>query len=131
MSTKYPAVGPAPSPVPGGMSDTVLDQVNQHRAALGHPPLEQADRRELLLVQACAQYGADRWQPGVLQDALRALHDQELMDMIAQGDPDCEHDDLSDPSGAFADVWREAADVANFSMMIADVCGGVNPRKRR
>ncbi len=107
MSTKYPAVGRPTPAVPGGM-DATTAAVNEHRIALGHPPLETADRRELLLVQACAQYGADRWQPGVLEDALRSLHDQELMDMIADGDPDCEHDDLSDPSGAFADVWREA-----------------------
>ena len=90
------------------MTNDATAAVNAHREALGRPPLEQADRRELLLVELCAQYGADRWQPGVLEDVLRALTDREIMDMIADGDPDCEHDDLSDPSGAFADVWREA-----------------------
>lgn len=90
------------------MTNDATASVNEHRAALGRPPVESADRRELLLVQACAQYGADRWAPGVLEDVLRALPDREIMGMIEEGDPDAEHDDLSDAACAFSDVWREA-----------------------
>ncbi len=89
--------------------DQTTNLVNQHRAALGRPPVESADKRELLLVEACAEYGADRWAPGVLEDVLsRLLLDEEIMEMIVKGDPDAEHDDLSDNECAFADVWREA-----------------------
>lgn len=90
------------------MTDTVLAQVNEHRLALGRPPLETADRRELLLVELCAQYGADRWEPGVLKSVLDQTANAPLMALLEEGDPDSLHDDLSDPSCSFADVWREA-----------------------
>lgn len=88
--------------------DPTTSLVNEHRAALGRPPVETADARELLLVEACAEYGEDRWAPGVLEEILSRLLDEELMEMIAKGDPNAEHDDLTDAECAFADVWREA-----------------------
>lgn len=88
--------------------DQTTNLVNQHRQALGRPPVEAADERELLLVEACAEYGVDRWAPGVLEDVIGRLLDEELMEMIAKGDPLAEHDDLMDGECAFADVWREA-----------------------
>jgi hypothetical protein len=88
--------------------DQTTSLVNQHREALGRPPVDSADARELLLVEACAEYGEDRWAPGVLEGVLSRLLDEELMEMIAKGDPLAEHDDLMDTECAFADVWREA-----------------------
>jgi hypothetical protein len=88
--------------------DLTTELVNRHRNILGHPPVEQADARELLLVEACAEYGADRWAPGVLGEVLSVLTDGRLTRMIEQGDPLAEHDDLMDGECAFADVWREA-----------------------
>jgi len=88
--------------------DQTTSLVNQHRDALGRPPVESADARELLLVEACAAYGVDRWSPGVLEEVLGVLPDERLMAMIEEGDPLAEHDDLSDNECAFADVWREA-----------------------
>lgn len=89
--------------------DLTTTLVNEHRHVLGYPPVESADVRELLLVFACAEYGADRWAPGVLEDVLsRLLLDEEIMEMIAKGDPLAEHDDLMDGECAFAEVWREA-----------------------
>jgi hypothetical protein len=88
--------------------DQTTSLVNQHRHVLGYPPVESADIRELLLVFACAEYGQDRWAPGVLKEVLDVLSNGRLMAMIEQGDPLAEHDDLSDADGAFAEVWREA-----------------------
>lgn len=88
--------------------DQTTSLVNQHRAALGRPPVESADARELLLVEACAEYGLDRWAPGVLEGVLDGLLDEEIMEMVAKGDPNAEHDDLTDAGCAFAEVWREA-----------------------
>ncbi len=88
--------------------DQTTTLVNHHREALGRPPVESADARELLLVEACAEYGEDRWAPGVLEEVLGVLPDARLMAMIEEGDPNAEHDDLTDGECAFADVWREA-----------------------
>jgi hypothetical protein len=60
--------------------DQTTTLVNEHRISLGRPPVESADARELLHVEACASYGADRWEPGVLQDVLsRLLLDEEII----------------------------------------------------
>ena len=113
VTSKVP-VPEAPSPGPVKVitmtaEDLVsTERVNEHRAALGHPPLERADARELLLVEACAEYGEDRWSEGVLKEVLDLLPNTRLMRMIEEGDPDVLHDDLHEPDGAFAEVWREA-----------------------
>lgn len=88
--------------------DQTTTLVNQHREAQGRPPVDSADARELLLVEACAEYGLDRWQDGVLDGLIEALPSDRLMAMIEKGDPDAEHDDLTDNECAFAEVWREA-----------------------
>ncbi len=88
--------------------DQTTNLVNEHRAVLGRPPVESADARELLLVQACAEYGADRWEPSVLEEILGMLTNASLMAMIEEGDPLAEHDDLTDAGCPFAEVWREA-----------------------
>lgn len=88
--------------------DQTTTPVNQHREALGRPPVDSADARELLLVETCAAYGLDRWQDGILEGVIEALPSDRLMAMIEEGDPNAEHDDLMDNECAFADVWREA-----------------------
>ncbi len=67
---------------------TILSQVNDHRAALGRPPLEQADRAELALTELCAKYGADRWAPGVLAYYVGACQDADLLQCVTEGDPE-------------------------------------------
>lgn len=84
-----------------------LAAINAHREALGRPPLEAAMPWDLPLVEACAQYGADRWAPGTLEDAVRLLPDAEVEALLAM-DEDALHDDLHEPSGSLAEVWREA-----------------------
>lgn len=82
-----------------------LSLLNQHRAALGRPPLEACAPWDLALVEMCAQYGHDRWEPGVLEDALREEPDEAVLALLAH-DPEAELDDLH--GGPLADVWREA-----------------------
>ncbi len=88
--------------------DLTTELVNRHRNILGYEPVESADARELLLLEACAEYGADRWAQGVLKEILDLLTNDRLMTMIAEGDPLAERDDLTDGESAFAEVWREA-----------------------
>lgn len=88
--------------------DKTTTLVNEHRTALGLPPVETADARELLLVEACAEYGCSRWAPGVLEDVLGVLTNGRLTAMVEEGDQLAEHDDLTDNECAFAEVWREA-----------------------
>lgn len=38
------------------------------------------------------------------------MSDEELMKYLQTEDPNCEHDDLSDPDGPLAVYWREVGD---------------------
>lgn len=42
------------------------------------------------------------------EDSVRTLGNEELMATIEREDPECEHDDLHEPDGELAHLWREA-----------------------
>ena len=73
--------------IPATQADTTA-LVNQHRAALGRPPLASAGRDELAMVELCAKYGADRWAPGVLAYYAQHSAPEDLLACVSEGDPD-------------------------------------------
>lgn len=62
--------------------------VNQHRAALGRPPLASACRAELALVELCAKYGADRWGAVGLAFTVDNCRAEDLLQCVSEGDPE-------------------------------------------
>lgn len=98
-----------------------------------------ADEMEAKLVENRHKGDRERWARDEDSALLRRLEEEvaELRAAVEEPVPDCGCREIDCPhlgtmfrrAERLARIVREAADVANFAMMIADVAGGLRPKR--